>query len=154
MKRLSQQRVHIPLFVRAPGLKPSIETSLIEGSIDLMPSLIKLAELDIPDSVEGSPWPFLNTSQKSSVLSESLFEKKYNVSIRTQDWVWHYGCSLNPSNRKIQEGQDETMELYPRNGGFEKEVGNCASSQNQQISAFKTKFKHHLEMGNHPPFFI
>ena len=82
----------------------------------------------------------------------SFYEKKYNVSIRTKDWAWHYGCLFDESRRKILEGQEENMELHRIIDGIEHGENNCASLNKRQISIFKTRFEGHLKIDTYPPY--
>ena len=52
--RPEQESVNIPLIVRHPGRVPARgESSALMGGIDLMPSLLGLLGIDVPESVQG-----------------------------------------------------------------------------------------------------
>ena len=52
---LSDEGLHVPLLMRGPGITPSsVETRLV-SLIDLAPTALQLADLAIPDWMEGKP---------------------------------------------------------------------------------------------------
>ncbi|MCE2458525.1 MAG: sulfatase [Dehalococcoidia bacterium] len=49
---LFEELVHLPLLVRAPGVSPGAYSGL-SSAIDVMPTVLDLLDLDIPDFVQG-----------------------------------------------------------------------------------------------------
>ncbi|UCF80093.1 MAG: sulfatase [Acidobacteriota bacterium] len=51
---LSDPQVHVPLLVRAPGRVPAGQrVSQVVRSIDIFPTVLRLAGIDVPDTAEG-----------------------------------------------------------------------------------------------------
>ena len=51
-----EESIHVPLFVRGPGLPRGRESQLLFGLVDLMPTLLSLAGLRPPATIEGRDW--------------------------------------------------------------------------------------------------
>lgn len=81
-----EQTTHIPLIVRGPGIKVGSKCTQPVSLIDVYPSLVDLASLDIPDGLDGaSIKPQLaNPSTPRGPAISSYGEG--NTSIRTEHW--------------------------------------------------------------------
>ena len=45
--------IRIPYYIKGPGIKSNTKTDIIVGNVDVMPTVLDLAGIDIPDSVDG-----------------------------------------------------------------------------------------------------
>ena len=81
-----EQTTHIPFIVRGPGIKVGSKCTQPVSLIDVYPSLVDLASLDIPDGLDGaSIKPQLaNPSTPRGPAISSYGEG--NTSIRTEHW--------------------------------------------------------------------
>ncbi len=145
--------IRIPLVARAPGLNPPKSTfeGLVEN-IDILPTLLECAEIDVPASIQGkSFWPLLEgegfeakpacfafNSHESSryklaqstirrgewrlIVSESGPDQLYNVS---QDpWNWHNVANENPQGVKDLKGQLLQWQIGNAGLGYNRETAN------------------------------
>ena len=81
-----EQTTHIPFIVRGPGIEPGSKCTQPVSLIDVYPSLVDLAGLEIPDWIDGtSVKPQLaNPSTPRGPAISSYGEG--NTSIRTERW--------------------------------------------------------------------
>ena len=81
-----EQTTHIPFIVRGPGIKPGAKCTQPVSLIDVYPSLVDLAGLEIPNWLDGaSIKPQLaNPSAPRGPAISSYGEG--NTSIRTERW--------------------------------------------------------------------
>jgi iduronate 2-sulfatase len=78
--------VRVPLIVSVPGVKPGRSPSIVE-LIDLYPTLVELAGLRIPDSVQGtSLLPVLRDPKREVKAGALSFAK--GTSWRTPGWAY------------------------------------------------------------------
>ena len=52
---LSEEGLHVPLLMRGPGVTPRSEESRLVSLIDLAPTVLRLADLPVPNWMEGKP---------------------------------------------------------------------------------------------------
>jgi len=119
--RLFDERIHVPLLVKGPNINKGEEDSLIESSIDLMPSILHCAGVDIPDYIDGRVWPFLGGIPKEKALSESLYEDEYSVVIKDDKSCYHLSYPLNIDERKVDFKQRNPIVFYNREKPFDVE---------------------------------
>ncbi|MFN2144084.1 MAG: sulfatase-like hydrolase/transferase, partial [Anaerolineales bacterium] len=53
--------IHTPLLIFPPGLENRIDVTQTTSSVDLVPTILQLANMEIPDWVEGIPLPLTAT---------------------------------------------------------------------------------------------
>ena len=99
--RLIDERIHVPLLVRGPNIPKGEEGSFVECSVDLMPSILRWANIDIPSHIDGKPWPFLGGSVRDKVFSESLFRGKYSAVIKDEKSCYHLHYPYDADSRSI-----------------------------------------------------
>ena len=117
MDLLSESRVNIPLCVRGPNIDKNINHSLIEGNVDLLPSILKLIKFDCPLEIDGKIWSFIGGEKKDKVLTESLYRNNYHLSIRTESHCYFYNAPFDHLKRKISKEKAEKIRIYQRING-------------------------------------
>jgi arylsulfatase A-like enzyme len=61
-----EESVHVPFLIRRPGQEGVVCDRLVNGSVDLLPSLLDGAGLPMPESLQGrSVWPIVQGSDVS-----------------------------------------------------------------------------------------
>jgi arylsulfatase len=102
--------VRVPLILRAPGLSPKRVSDLVE-TVDLMPTLLSLLGVSIPDQVQGrSLLPVIAGSERRNgpVYSEFPTTKM----IRTREWkLVHY---VGAKYGEMYNLKEDPHELYNR----------------------------------------
>eukprot|EP01084_Bolivina_argentea_P159751 278236_1 len=68
--------IRVPFFVSGPGIKKNTKTDIIIGNVDIMPTVLDLAGVNIPDNVDGKSWA-------SQVVNVSDEYDNYNM---TNEW--------------------------------------------------------------------
>ena len=112
--RLSYSHVHIPLMVLGPDIQKGSEYSLIEGSVDLMPSMLYFAGADVPKDIDGRVWPFLGGIPRKEAFSESLYFKKYEAALRAASRLLYFKCAYDYAASKIRFDKDRSLNIYKR----------------------------------------
>lgn len=83
-----EETIGVPLLVRGPGV-PVGRVDQPVLNIDLAPTLLELAQVPIPDSVDGrSLVPFLRGTPPPSWRTDVLIENDGSVAIRTPEWLF------------------------------------------------------------------
>ena len=86
---MSRDRLNVALSVKSPLLETGVDSSLIE-TVDLFPSLSKLARIEMPPEVclDGKCWPILG-GDKKYVISELRFPNEdYDLLVRGPECVY------------------------------------------------------------------
>jgi len=99
-----EELLHIPLIMRVPGLTcPGSTISALTSNIDILPTLLELAEVDQPPGIQGrSMLPLLSGEQNS--FRQHVFCDSSDMNITTYDGRWKYVLNWNP--RDIDELYD------------------------------------------------
>jgi hypothetical protein len=123
--RLIDERIHVPLLVRGPGIPKGEEDSLVECSVDLLPSILYCANIDIPDDIDGRVWPFLGGNARDKVFSESLFLDKYSAVIKDSESCYHFSYPYDADKRYIDLKKRNAIISYKCQNFFdvEEDVG-------------------------------
>eukprot|EP01083_Nonionella_stella_P049114 131017_1 len=48
--------IRVPFYVRGPGINKGSKSDIVIGNVDIMPSVLDLAGVTIPDNVDGKSW--------------------------------------------------------------------------------------------------
>jgi arylsulfatase A-like enzyme len=76
---------HVPLIFHVPGLEPKRIDWIVEN-IDIMPTLLDLVGIPIPDSVQGNSL-FNSPFQNQDSSAKSAFTQQYDMlSVRDRNW--------------------------------------------------------------------
>jgi len=82
--------LHIPCFIAVPGREAADCDALVE-TVDLFPTLAKMAGFDAPECVQGKDWGPLMTGEQSEVRDTVFAEAVDKRCIRTREWKYiHY----------------------------------------------------------------
>jgi arylsulfatase A-like enzyme len=75
----------VPLIVYAPGLVPDIENKVVQG-IDIAPTILKMLEIEIPESFEGGS---LFGESKPAVSERDTKAEPIPFSVQTFWWKYY-----------------------------------------------------------------
>jgi N-acetylglucosamine-6-sulfatase len=70
-----EESIRVPLVVRGPGFAAGATREELVGNVDLAPTLAVIAELGVPESVDGRPLPMTTAdpgSPRQAILIEDL----------------------------------------------------------------------------------
>jgi arylsulfatase A-like enzyme len=89
-----EESIGIPLIVRGPGV-PVGRTDAFALTIDLAPTVLELAGLPLPDSIDGrSLVPFLRgrppASWRTDVLIDNFSGQGHSYTLRTSDFMYNH----------------------------------------------------------------
>jgi N-acetylglucosamine-6-sulfatase len=88
-----EESIGIPLVVRGPGV-PAGRTDALALTIDLAPTLLDLAGVPVPESVDGrSLAPFLRGQAPAAWRTDALIENYGDgpsYSLRTPEWMYNH----------------------------------------------------------------
>ena len=85
-----EETIGIPLIVRGPGVAAG-RTDAFALNIDLAPTLLELAGVPVPESIDGrSLAPFLRGTPPASWRRDTLIENGPSYSLRTGEWMYNY----------------------------------------------------------------
>jgi arylsulfatase A-like enzyme len=100
-KTFYQSSMQVPMLVRYPGAFPNglVIDSLVDPAVDIMPTLLDICGIPIPDSVQGTSYlPLLQGSAESTreaIFYEILMERegpeKFPIperGMRTKEWLY------------------------------------------------------------------
>jgi arylsulfatase A-like enzyme len=132
--RLLNERIHVPLLVRGPNIAKGEENSLIGNSVDLMPSILHYANIDIPNHIDGRAWPFLGGAVRDKVFSESLFLDKYSALIKDKKNYYHLNYPYDADSGSIDFKKRKPIVSYKRENLFDVEENvNLDEKETQKI---------------------
>lgn len=104
--------LHIPCFVVVPGQSASDCDALVE-SVDLFPTLTKLAGFEAPECVQGKDWGPLMMGEKSEVRDTVFAEAVDKRCIRTREWKYiHYPKKDHGELYNLADDPHELNNLY------------------------------------------
>jgi arylsulfatase A-like enzyme len=89
-----EESIGIPLIVRGPGV-PAGRTDAFALTIDLAPTLLELAGVPLPDTIDGrSLVPFLRgrppSSWRTDVLIDNFGGSGHSYTLRTTEWMYNH----------------------------------------------------------------
>jgi len=103
---LYNEVLHIPLIVRAPGLKSSVETHLVT-SLDIAPTLLHMLGIDSPDSFEGRP---LFVPDEVPIISEADSDTTAPFAVQTSEWKYYFDVKgYEWKEYYSQKGKDQNI---------------------------------------------
>ncbi len=137
-------RVNIPLFVRSSELSQHKNSDFVEGNVDLMASILHLAQIETPPNVDGRLWSFLGGEIRNQAFSESLYRKVYSAVIRDHSNCYHFKCPFDEITRKISFEALESLTAYKRVNG--RDVEEDVVVENNQQGDVQDKFRKYLEV--------
>jgi len=107
---LYSEVAHIPLLIRAPGMKPGRCEAMVQPP-DLMPTILELASAGIPDTVQGSSLLPLMDEEEASlrelcVSSPSIIHGPVagqRISVVTDEWFLVYCGQVDEALKERDE---------------------------------------------------
>jgi arylsulfatase A-like enzyme len=96
---LYQELVHIPLMIRVPGVAPR-QTAALAQPADLMPTVLELAQIAVPDTVQGSSLlkvleHYTGNSAHTTVVAsrplQSSLSSKPRMTVADGEWTLIHG---------------------------------------------------------------
>jgi len=106
-----EESLRVPLLVRYPDkLEAGKVSDELVLNIDLMPTFLDMAGLEIPKEVQGKSWAPLLTDEKAAFRTEFFYEYFF------ENWFWETPTilALRTKTKKIVKypGHDDWTELY------------------------------------------
>ncbi len=146
-KRLLLDRaVSIPLKVRGPHIQAGSSEDFIEGSVDLLPSLLHIANVEDVPVIDGRVWPFLGGDKREDLFSESIYLSGYEACFRNENFSYHFKCGYNEDKQKIDLQREEPIVVFKRSAGREIEEDQDISEEERERIRLKflDKIRGHL----------
>ena len=116
---LHEELVHIPLIVKLPrSASAGRRVAQVTRAIDVMPTILDVAHVDVPAAVQGESLRFLweKTSVPSrAAVSESLASRSEAKSLRTDRFkyiLWLTDAQINTTGRAVIPPEPRQTELY------------------------------------------
>jgi arylsulfatase A-like enzyme len=111
-KDVYSELTHVPLIVRWPGVVPEgAEVFETVRTIDLMPTILELCRLPLPEGMQGqSLLPLLAAAKRTS--SESTATSDRNAAFRTVQWRNEPAVSENLSSEREKKRDPENIDSY------------------------------------------
>jgi N-acetylglucosamine-6-sulfatase len=100
--------VHMPLFVRGPGIAPGSSTSLFTSSVDFAPTLAEMAGVELPFQVDGRSFVPILHGKTPSGWRQVIFLEQYEFAPDTE---------VPDSVLEPADPQDGTVSAYPSHLG-------------------------------------
>ncbi len=134
---LYEESIRIPMIMRLPGtIGPAVNTTQVAQTIDIMPTLLDLCGLPVPDHVQGrSLVPVLtgasdNLDDTAAVIeTDAIFFGRPCVGLRTPTHL--YGMKLSADGRQVEDDAAWFFDL--REDPFE--MNNLAQTENDSAVA-------------------
>ncbi|XP_067948322.1 extracellular sulfatase Sulf-2-like [Watersipora subatra] len=72
--------IRIPMYIRGPGIKPASEIRNLVGIIDIAPTLLDIAEVELPEQMDGkSLKPLLDDSYQSEPVQRKAWRDTFLI---------------------------------------------------------------------------
>jgi arylsulfatase len=100
----------VPFVVRYPKKIKHRQTDAFSSHVDLMPTLLELAGVPIPESLEGNSLVPILTGKEESVQDKVFIEIRGTTSIVTDDWK----MGINPKDQDgdLYDLKNDPNEIY------------------------------------------
>lgn len=103
-KQFYDELLHVPLFMKIPGIKTSSEINDIVQSVDILPTILKLLEIKNELKVHGTQLPFQSTKNPKLIAVAQADGLGYSI----RDNKYKY---LYPENISYKIRADELYDL-------------------------------------------
>ena len=142
---LTQKRVGVPLLVRGPSVEPGVNDAYVEPGVDLYPTILRLAGLDLPEHTVGKDLLLRQNPAREYAISESLYRGVYEAALRSKDWCYVYKCKMDPATGEIQTDNVIAELLFSRDNDRQNQYQDTdVLSQHPDISKeFREAVKNH-----------
>ncbi|TFG23602.1 MAG: DUF4976 domain-containing protein [Promethearchaeota archaeon] len=106
-----ESSIHIPLVIKGPGFQGGQKIHDLVGLIDLAPTLLKTAGIDIPPEMQGKPLHGLIDGKEKDWVNEifvQISESQVGRAIRTKKWKYsvrapHKNGFIRSKSKKYRE---------------------------------------------------
>lgn len=93
-----EEDIHIPLFIRGPGIVANTSTDLVTAHTDLSPTILRLAGIPLRDDFDGAPIPLTSHDQDTVKLTG---ERSEHVNVE----FWGLGIPEGKYGFSVDEGK-------------------------------------------------
>ncbi len=111
---LTDRITHVPVLIRDPDQEPRVVREFVEGNIDIYPTVLKAAGLEIPEHVRGRDLIAPKDGYRDHAVSESAFDGIYEFLIREKDWVYAARFEMDPATGDISHDKKIGEWLFRR----------------------------------------
>jgi len=140
---LCDTRVNVPLLIRHPKLGRAIINDLVAVNLDLGPTLLSFAGKDEHFFNSGQLLSPFTDELRDYVISESIFGNIYKISVRNDEYIYHYGCEFNHNDRSVNIDKKiyELLHVY----GFEAGQVDLSPQEPEVRDYFNKVMKSHIQ---------
>lgn len=110
---LCDTRVGVPLLIRYPTIEGGIQNELVESSMDLGPTILKIAGYEGKWG-HGKILPPFGKERHECVVSESIFGNLCKVAVRDENYVYHCVFPYDKRKRRIKLDKIRDRLLFER----------------------------------------
>lgn len=140
---LYQEITRVPLLIHIPGVKPRREKALV-SSVDLMPTILELAGVEIPETVQSksmvplikgekdnfrdfvvSSFPLYNPGEECRIVDDELrsIAEPHFSTITTDKWTFLYSTETTPAQLyNIEHDAKECHNVIQQNWSVAKDL--------------------------------
>lgn len=94
---LYQELLHVPLIISGPGVPENVTCESLTGHIDILPTILKLSQLEIPQHLEGYPLLPLEENPLRAICSSGTTPDHWHPDgLRNRNWA-----SVRRGNMKL-----------------------------------------------------
>lgn len=88
-EQLYDEVLHVPLIIQGPGVWPGPPLDPLASSVDIMPTILELLGLPVPDTTRGTSLRALLQDDGVGEVHEAIYADSHGaVAVRTREWKW------------------------------------------------------------------
>ena len=111
---LSKNLTHIPFLITGPDTKLTIRNEFTEAPLDLYPTVMRLAGLEPLEHLSGIDVLNQNLTPREICLSESLFRRVGEITLREKNWNYSLRCEFDYMKPNFNFKKIQGEWLFPR----------------------------------------
>ena len=149
-----QDTQHVPLVIRAPGLRSSSRVDAAVGLVDLLPTVLELLGIGTPDGLDGeSLVPYLTaepTSERSGLVNRQLYIESFVPTdygctplVGVVSDRWKYIHTRRPELYDLRTDPGESQNLFESEPDvaieLERELRRLASATSARVSPSESR---------------
>ena len=114
---LYEQIAHEVMIVRAPGARPGRRSGIVQPA-DIMPTILELAEVDVPEECQGRSFASMITGEHDDGRKVAVSGVAINVAgaekgeLVVQDQRWCLIDRTDPSQRELYDKESDRAEVH------------------------------------------
>jgi arylsulfatase A-like enzyme len=114
--QLYEECVHVPLIVVGPTIPPAVQINEPVQSIDIMPTVLALLGMPIPEYLQGKNLVQLFEGNKNDFLNRTLYAESIDkhISIHVGDWKYILKYRINGTYCVIDNGELYNLREDPK----------------------------------------